>query len=254
MAEATIWDLTELTAPALEDLLAVVDDPGGTPTTKKLALADFAPLTVSNVVVQMFTSGSGTYTPTTGMKKVLAIAVGGGAKGADAVATDEAGGGGGGGGTCIRLLTAAEIGASQPYAVGAAGTGTPNDDGTATTLGTAGALLNAGGGLSGSVTGASTVLGVQAAGGAGGPASNGHLNIPGQPGRVGVIFSTTHGSGGDGGSTAFGTGGEGGISNTVGSAGTVYGAGGGGGHASGSPNRAGGAGAAGLLWLLEFIG
>lgn len=40
MADAKITQLTELTAPALEDLLPIVDDPSGTPITKKIALSN----------------------------------------------------------------------------------------------------------------------------------------------------------------------------------------------------------------------
>ena len=38
MADQKITELTELTTPASEDLLAIVDDPGGTPTTKKVTV------------------------------------------------------------------------------------------------------------------------------------------------------------------------------------------------------------------------
>ena len=40
MADTKISGLTALTTPALEDLLAIVDDPGGTPVTKKVTLED----------------------------------------------------------------------------------------------------------------------------------------------------------------------------------------------------------------------
>lgn len=246
MAEVPIWQLAALTSPALVDLLAAVDDPSGTPITKKLALSDFAPLTVSNVVVQVKTVGSGTYTPTAGMKKVLAIGVGGGGAGAGGVNTDSAGGGGGGGGTVIRLLTAAQIGASKAYVVGAAG--------AATTLDTAGALLNAGGGGTGTAGATFSVVGVQTAGGAGGTAANGDLNIPGQPGGRGVIYSATIGRGGTGGRSVFGLGGPEGGTDAAGVVGSEYGGGGSGGHAAGTPNRDGGAGAAGILYLIEFLG
>lgn len=243
--------LDELTAPALADLLAVVDDPSGTPETKKVALTDFAPLTVSNVVVQILTVGSGTYTPTSGMKKVLAIGVGGGGGGDGGINTDSAGGGGGGGGTVISLLTAAQIGASKAYVVGAGGAA--GSAGTATTL-DGGTLLNAGGGSPGSAGSGSTTVGIQTAGGAGGSAANGDLNIPGQPGQRGVIFSTSAGQGGAGGCSSFGFGGAPGGSDVAGNNGTAYGGGGAGGHASGSPNRVGGSGADGILYLIEFIG
>ncbi len=38
MADTKISDLTELTLPASTDLLAIVDDPAGTPATKKITL------------------------------------------------------------------------------------------------------------------------------------------------------------------------------------------------------------------------
>jgi hypothetical protein len=246
MADATIWELTALTAPALEDLLAAVDDPAGTPSTKKLALSNFAPLVVSDVVVQTKTVGSGTYTPTAGMKKVLAIAVGGGGTGGSGTNTDSAGGGGGGGGTVIRLMTAAQIGASKAYVVGAAG--------AATTLDTAGALMNAGLGGNGADGAQSAALGASVAGGTGGSAANGDLNIPGSPGGRGITYSGTDGRGGKGGKSVFGFGATEGGSNTAGATGGAYGGGGSGGHASGTPNMLGGAGAAGILYLIEFIG
>lgn len=244
--DAPIWEFDELTSPALADLLAIVDDPSGTPITKKLALTHFSTLTASNVVVQVKTAGSGTYTPTAGMKKVLAIGVGGGGAGAGGINTDSAGGGGGGGGTVIRLMTAADIGASKAYVVGAAG--------AATTLDAAGALLNAGAGANGTAGATFSVIGVSVAGGAGGTATNGDLNIPGQPGERGIIYSGADGRGGKGGRTVFGAGGIPGGTNVAGGNGGDYGGGGAGGHASATADRAGGSGAAGILYLIEFLG
>lgn len=40
MADQKITDLTALTTPDAGDLLAIVDDPGGTPVTKKITVAD----------------------------------------------------------------------------------------------------------------------------------------------------------------------------------------------------------------------
>ena len=254
MSDLPIWLLTALTTPALEDVLAVVDDPSVTPISKKVTLANFAPLTVSNVVVQVKTVGSGTYTPTTGMKKVLAIAVGGGGAGAGGVNTDSAGGGGGGGGTVIRLMTAAQIGASKAYVVGAGGVAATPSAGTATTL-DGGTLMNAGGGGVGTGGATFSVLGVSVAGGAGGAASGGDLNIPGQAGERGVIFDGTTGIGGGGGDSVLGFGGNASaIGNVAGVAGVQYGGGGSGGHASATQDRLGGAGAAGVLYFIEFLG
>ena len=246
MADLAIQQLTALTTPTTDDLLVAVDDPAGTPVTKKLALSALAALTISNVVVQVKTVGSGTYTPTAGMRKVLGIAVGGGGNGAGGINTDSAGGGGGGGATCIRLMTAAQIGASKPYVVGAAG--------AATTLDTAGALMNAGGGSAGSAGSQAGGLGGGAVGGAGGTATNGDLNIPGSPGGIGTTYSGTDGMAGNGGSSVFGFGAAPGASNVAGSNGQAYGGGASGGHASGTPDRAGGTGADGILYLIEFIG
>lgn len=249
-----IWEFTALTTPALEDLLMAVDDPSGTPISKKLLLSAFAALTVSNVVVQVKTVGSGTYTPTTGMKKVLAIAVGGGGAGAGGLNTDSAGGGGGGGGTCIRLLSAAQISTSKAYVVGAGGVAS-GAAATATTLDTAGALLNAGAGGAGTAGAVFAAVGAQqAVGGAGGTATNGDLNIPGEGGSIGTPFDGTSGMGGNGGRSVFGFGGAVGGSNIVGATGGAYGGGGSGGHASATQDRDGGNGAAGIMYLIEFIG
>lgn len=44
MADTKITGLTALATPALEDLLAIVDDPSGTPITKKVTLTDLQAL------------------------------------------------------------------------------------------------------------------------------------------------------------------------------------------------------------------
>jgi len=250
--DEAIWQLIALMTPTTDDLLVAVDDPSGTPATKKLALSNLiSSLLLTNVVVQVKTVGSGTYTPTAGMKKVLGIAVGSGGGGGGGINTDSSGGGGGGGGTVIRLMTAAQIGASKAYVVGAGGAAAGN--GNATTLDAAGALMNAGGGALGSAGATSTTVGTTTAGGAGGTATNGDLNIPGEPGERGTIFDGTNGYGGRGGNSMFGFGGAESIINTAGNAGTAYGGGGGGGHASATTDKAGAAGADGILFLLEFL-
>lgn len=253
MANQKITELTALTAPTTDDLLAAVDDPSGTPVTKKLTILNLLTLAISNVTVQTLTSTAGTYTPTTAMRKVLFVLVGGGGGGASVTAADDAGGGGGGGGTVIKLSTAASVGASQAYVAGPLSNA--SSSGYSTTI--SGLSLTAGGGGAGAATGLTTTLGASAAGGTGGTASGGDLNIPGKPGMRAIIYSGTSGSGGSGGTggdSVFGKGGAQSGSDTAGNAGTAYGGGGGGAHCADDTNRSGGTGAAGVIYAIEFLG
>lgn len=243
MADTKTTNLDANTTPAVTDLLPIVDDPGGTAVLQKMTIASLLTLAVSNVVVQVITAGTVTYTPTAGMKKVLAILVGPGGAGGSVTGVDCAGGGGGGGGTCIRLCTAAEIGASSECVVG-----TP---GNATTL--ADVSMSAGSGSGGSSSADSTTLGTLGAGGAGGTSSGGNINITGQAGQRGVIYSTSASLGGMGGNSMFGGGGTGGGPNAAGSPGGAYGGGGGGGACSEGTDRAGGSGANGVIYMIEFL-
>lgn len=119
----------------------------------------------STPVVQRFT-GTGTYTPTPGMKYCIVEAVGGGGAGYGAPANPGAtsanyGASGAGGGYVKVLLTAAQISVGQVVTIGAGGVG-----------GITGAGL----------TGSATTLGslFSAVGGPGGPASVGYnSNFPG---------------------------------------------------------------------------
>lgn len=249
MANQKITELTELTSPTVDDLLVVVDTGG--PVTRKMTIETLLKLFVSNVTIQVLTAASGTYTPTAKMKKCLVIAVGGGGGGASVTLADEAGGGGGGGGTVIRLFTFAEIIGHDSYAVGQASTA--GGAGNNTTFSSSPTLLTAGGGQAGATTGNTTTVGVQGAGGAGGTATGGDLNIPGEAGFRGVMYSTTACSGGAGGRSVFGSGGaETGVAG-AGSNGAGYGGGGSGATTSDDTNRNGGTGSAGVIYVIEFL-
>lgn len=248
MADSKITDLAALTTPATDDLLAIVDDVAGTPVTKKITLANLFTLAVSNVTVQVKTSGSGTYTPTAGMRKVLVICVGGGGGAPAATGVDEAVSGGGGGGTAIKLFAAADIGASKVYVVAATSTTTGNTSG----FGVANALLQATGGGPGVATGNSTAAMVR--GGIGGVGTLGDLNLTGGGGDAGVTTTTAIGNGGNGGDSFLGGGGRGGINTQQGEAGGDYGGGAGGGHTSDGTDLSAVAGAAGVIYFIEFIG
>lgn len=248
MADAKITALTALVTAATEDLLAIVDDPSGTPVTKKITLANLiTSLLVSNVVVQTKTAGSDTYTPTSGMKKVLVICVGGGGGTPAETVADAAISGGGGGGAAIKLFDAATIGASQAYTVAATSTSGGNTSG----LGTANALLQATGGEIGASTGLATAAMVR--GGGGGVGTNGDLNLKGAGGGPGITTTTAIGCGGNGGDSLCGGGGRGGINTEEGEAGGDFGGGAGGGHTSAGTDLAAVAGAAGVMYFIEFL-
>lgn len=247
---ATIPDLTQLTTIADGDELFIHDADAN--LSKRISKLNFLLGLTKNVVVQVKTSGTGTYTPTAGMLKVLVICVGGGGGCPAQPATDGKVSGGGGGGTAIKLFTAAEIGASQPYAVGAAASGVA---GNTSGLGTANALLQATGGGVGVIF-ASTTVGVGEKGGLGGIGTLGDLNIQGGPGGRATAYGAATGCGGNGGDSFLGAGGRLGHATAIeqGENGYAYGGGASGGHTPGTANLDVTAGAAGVIYFIEFIG
>jgi len=213
--------------------------------------------------IQKFTD-NGTYIPTPGMKKVrIRIAGGGGGSGgasATTAAQTSASGGGAAGSYAEALLTAADIGMSQPVIVGAGGaggtasgtTGTGGGTGGATSVG---ALLSAPGGFGSifAIAIAGGAYGLMVSGYPGAPASGGNLvsmaGAPGYPG-IAVNSSTLAGHGGSGplGSGGLGTGTNGAISPGIG-----YGAGAGGVAVGPSlPARNGSSGAGGIVIFEEY--
>jgi hypothetical protein len=223
--------------------------------------------TLSTVAIQVF-AGSGTYTPTAGMKRCLVISTGGGGGGGGADSDGSgltSGGGGGAGATCVEMFDAATIGAGQAVTIGAAGTAGTAAGGTGGNGGdtTFGALHTAGGGTGGTGTGSEPASTIARPGGAGGTGSNGVLNISGGDGANGNIpfdggASYFAASGGSGGASFWGGGGRGGYVDTAtaqaGNAGNAYGSGGGGGaNRDQTAGIAGGAGAAGVCLVIEFV-
>lgn len=57
-----ISELTALTAVSGDDLLVIVDDPAGTPVTKKVTVANLLGNSAANVVIQNVTPANGTIT------------------------------------------------------------------------------------------------------------------------------------------------------------------------------------------------
>jgi len=221
-------------------------------------------------------SGSGTYTPTAGMKYGIAFGTGSGAGGGGSDATGDdnmgVGSGGGAGETSILYFSASTIGASQPYAVGTGGGGGSDaggngSDGNDTTLGTAGALLLANGGTGGlGNTGSAAIS--EGLGGAGGTGGTGTFLIPGGVGGTASAMEVQDGGkqmgrSGHGGGSFWGPGGierswaHSSITADIdkpGNAGVIYGSGGSGAiTANNTSGNAGGDGANGTLMIIEFI-
>ena len=61
-----ISELPALTSISGDDLLVIVDDPSGTPTTKKVTVANLLGNSAANVVIQNVTPANGTITVTKG--------------------------------------------------------------------------------------------------------------------------------------------------------------------------------------------
>lgn len=163
---------------------------------------------------------SGTYTPTAGYTSAVVIATGGGQGGGN-VASGGTSSGGGAGRTVISTLNLSGL-AAQAVTIGA-------------------------GGAAGTATGGNTSVGslVLAPGAGQATAAIGTFLIPGATGGTGI-------TGGNKGATSFW--GDGAPSSNSGSgfAATVYGSGGSGAFATSGNSASGGAGAPGVVFILEF--
>jgi hypothetical protein len=155
--------------------------------------------------VEVFTS-SGTYTKPSGLVavKVTVVAGGGGGAFLNNTSVNTGGGGGGGGGTSIRIIPAATLGATETVTVGAGGT--PNATGGTSSFGTLSTAT--GGATGGSSTGLTSSTGGND-GGLGGVGSSGDLNLHGEVGGMGHVFTTSGANnsvGGNGGNSTMGGG------------------------------------------------
>lgn len=206
----------------------------------------------SQVVWRVFTAtGAGTYTPTAGMKYCIVYVTGGGGASLDCTGTDAVTGGGGAGGTAIKVYSAATIGVSKPYTVGAAGVrSTVQTQGTASDFASSDIVGNGGFSSAAELAGATTNVGYA---GSGGSASGGTMNINGGAGTPGIIVNTTLGVGGTGGSSFWGGGRCATGSDAAGVAGLAYGSGAAGAHAAGATDRLGANGADGVVVVIEYI-
>ena len=191
-----------------------------------------------SVNIQVFTA-TGTYTPTAGYTWGIAFVTGGGGGSAGIGGTAGAQGGGGAGGTAIGVLNLTTLGAVTAT-VGAAGTAGASglNNGGAGGSSTLSTLTGTGG--SGSTT--------SGRGSSGGTPTGGAINIIGASG--GDSSSTP--LAGSGGGSFWGGGGGGQSSTAAGDPGRAYGSGAGGSCNTATTARAGGAGAAGVIMIMEF--
>jgi hypothetical protein len=265
---------TAVTATAAE--LNKLD--GVTATTAELNFVDGVTSAIQTQFASKFaginvrtfiTTGTGTYTPTTGMRHCLVFATGGGGGGGGSDCIDttaaSAGAGGGAGGTAIKYYTAAQIGVNATFAIGAGGTagsasgGDGGSGGTTTfTPSGGGAELSAPGGTLGN-GGGQPSGGIATAAGVGGTPTGGDFNIPGGDGQGGAgHFDASFAIAGSGGNSFWGGGGRGAArtsTTSAGQAGGINTGAGGGGSATvdSTSGSVGGAGGAGVIFILEFI-
>lgn len=220
---------------------------------------------ITQVNVQRVTAtGAGTYTPTAGMQYVIvqAQAGGGGGGGAATSGVGEGAGanGGGGGGYTEALFTAADIGASKAYSVGAGGAGgaaglNAGTTGGNTTFNTTWVVANGGqGGAPGpNITTAGASSASSAGGAAGSVATGTAIKIlPGDSGPFGFVIGAI-GCSNNGGAAGCGAGGPAGSFNGGAGSPGVSGAGGSGASTGNSAQQAGGAGGDGFITFIEFI-
>ena len=228
----------------------------------KVASTAFVQEATAKVYQQVFT-GSGTYTPHTGMVTCIIECVGGGGAGGGSNGTGSqvnVGGGGGSGGYSRKLATAADIGASKTVTIGAGGTAGaagPNAGGNGGDT-SVGVLCIGKGGTGGGGTDASVSVGAAGAGGIAGTATGG-IAAAGASGNSGYAANTAATSvfGAAGGSSLFGGGAAPaaffGTGDANGAAASAYGSGGGGGYTSNSiANVTGGAGSSGIVIITEY--
>jgi hypothetical protein len=217
--------------------------------------------------IQTFTSGTATYTPTTGTNKIIVEvqSPGGGSGGCSATTSNNAVSAPGAGGTYAKvLITTAFSGATVTIgAVGSAGgSGAPATNGGTGGTTSFGSIVSCPGGTGGAfsaaaVTGLITVTAAPAAATISGAAAT-MANSPGQAGSLGYsITAGTVAYSGSGGNSILGLGGASRVTNVAATTGGAVGTGFGGG-ASGSiltgtqSTIAGAAGAPGIIIVYEY--
>jgi hypothetical protein len=197
-------------------------------------------------------TGSGTFTPSNGVKSIIVEVLGAGGRGGAATgngSTYSLNSSGGAGGYAAKRWAINPNPQTFTYAVGAIADGNGGDstfsDGTTTVTGGGGAGISSGNGGSGAQLNALVM-----AGSLGGVASNGDINVRGEQGHPSFCQgSGLNGWAGRGGSTIYGAGGDGGQDTA--NAGRGFGAGGSG-SARVTASSAQGNGTGGTIVVWEY--
>lgn len=237
------------------------DDTLGGPLTLLDLLG--APIAGKAPVVQVYGAGT-TWVPPAGLLYAIVECQGGGGAGGGAPLTaagqSSGGGGGAGGGYARKLILASALSGNYTVVVGAGGTGVSgasgNTGGLSSFAGAGIVTIQGNGGGPGTASAAAATLGEHPAGGVGGTASGGDLNVKGSAGAGGQRITATLVHTGAGGSSQLGGGARGQTAATAaGEAGGAYGGGGGGASAgAAAAAQTGGAGADGVVTVTEYYG
>jgi hypothetical protein len=195
-------------------------------------------------------TGSGTYTPTTGTKFIWVRGVGGGGGGHSVSSTSShigvaTGGSAGAYGEAWRAVSG-----TIPYSCGAGGAADSN--GGSTTFGTAGSILNLGGGLQGNAANNQSSTSGVSSGVVGGTLTTADIGCNGASSNYGIWTALTVGVSGAGANSKFGAGGLGKVSTANGDPASGYGAGGAGAMTIGAGSQTGGVGSPGVLIVFEY--
>lgn len=204
----------------------------GTPSTSNKFLTEAYNASATGLpVVRTYLNAASpaTWTKPAGLKYVVVEVQAIGGEGSGVTSTDAGGGGAGAGGYGKKTIPAASLGATETVTIGAIGN--PSSFGSHVT---------ANQGANGTSNDPTP--------GAGGTASGGDINIPGQSGQKGRSSNW----GGKGGDSVLGRGGPMTVPGNNGESGSGYGGGGGGGVASGTGDQGGGSPSPAIVIVTEY--
>lgn len=244
-----------------ENIMAVLAAGGVAPTKGRAAdLVDAIQASAGGRLlnVQVF-NASGTYTPTPGMKFIIASVQGGGGAGAGTTVPSAGnaslGAPGNPGAFAKGKILAAAVGASKAVTVGLGGIASVSGPGGAGGISAVGSLITAPGGAGGTMLNNAVIPNVSSNSSTSGSPTGGNIfSGNGLGSGLSIALSTGTIYGGAGGATTFGPGGPFNSVNTAGNIGDGFGSGGSGAGTNSSSGSGfpGGAGKVGVVIIEEY--